>query len=236
MNQTQLEELFREKFDTWYEPLKEFIHTEEFLKIGTQVNIRSNQTIVYPKKPDIFKAFKDTSWNETRVVILGESPYCTPKYASGLAFGVSHDLINSLNPFPPLLENIATEVEQDLYDGLNFIDYTLEHWSEQGVLMLNTALTVEENKPGSHKILWKPFIEYVVKTISENKPGTIWLLWGDNAKSYKTFINSETNHILESGSPSPLSANKGTWFGNKHFSKTNEILEAANGPEFKIKW
>jgi uracil-DNA glycosylase len=231
-----LTQFFKDQFGTWYEPLEGFINTDAFKQIGTQIGKRRKETVVYPSSKDTFNVFRAVDWDKVRVVVLGQDPYYTPSTAYGVAFGVSEEYCNSLKPFPPSLENILLEVEQDVYDGLHFPDHTLQNWLDQGVLLLNTALTVERGKPESHLALWKPFTEYVVKTISDNKPGTIWMLWGSKAKAYKKLINENTNHILESGHPSPLSANKGYWFGNKHFSKANAIIASQNGEEFKIKW
>jgi uracil-DNA glycosylase len=236
MIEQELVEFLQKKFHSWYIPLKDYLHSKEFLLMGSEVNKRSKQIVMYPKKEHIFKVFEKTDWKNTKVVIIGQEPYCTPLYASGLAFGVSHELINSLSPFPPILEHIANEVEEDVHNGLNFLDYTLEDWSNQGVMLLNAALTVEHGKPGTSLSLWKPFTEHVIKTISDKKPGTIFLLWGSQVAYYKKFINQTANHVIESPGPYPLSIAAKTWNGSTPFSKINKIIEAANGPEFKIKW
>ena len=159
-------------------------------------------------------------------------PYHTPNCADGLAFSCK-------NPhyIPPSLKNIYREIEDDVYNGLNmhlYLDYTLDKWAEQGILLLNTALTVEKGLPESHIHLWRGFTETVISKLNDYKNGTIWLLWGSKAKKWKKYISSDTNFILESGHPSPLSANRKLWFGNKHFSTVNQILYNQNGD--KILW
>jgi uracil-DNA glycosylase len=127
------------------------------------------------------------------------------------------------------------EVETDIYNGLNLNQqYNLIEWAKQGVLLLNTALTVEEHKPGSHIKIWKPFTEYVFKILENEKSNIVYMLWGNESKKYKNLINCNNNYILESGHPSPLSANKGLWFNNKHFSKCNDYLIKQN--KYKINW
>lgn len=154
--------------------------------------------------------------------------------ADGLAFSTEMSAY-----CPPSLQNILIEVEKDVYGGFNLQqrgEYSLKGWAEQGVLLLNTALTVEQDAPESHLEIWKHFTNYVISIIALDRPGTIFLLWGGKAKAYKHLINEKNNFVLESGHPSPLSANKGHWFGNQHFSKTNEILRKQNGKEFEILW
>jgi uracil-DNA glycosylase len=236
MSEQELKIFFKEKVETWYDPLKQFLHSDAFMSIGRYINVRSKETIVMPSPDRIFRAFHLTKWDEVRVVIINQDPYPASEYASGIAFGIDNEFENLFIPYPASLQNILDEVENDLYNGLNFPDYTLESWCKQGVLMLNAALTVENGIPGSHVALWDPFTKEVVKAISNNKPGTIWLLWGEHAQTYKPLINLETNHVLECGSPNPHSVKKGLWFNNKHFSETNAILEKANGTKFKIKW
>lgn len=188
---------------------------------------------VFPEPNKCFNAFNLCPWDKVRVVILGQDPYTTPGVADGLAFS-SGLLIYC----PPSLSNIFNEIETDIFGGHARVpeNYSLERWAEQGVLLINTALTVEEGSPGSHLFVWNNFTNYVLKKLSEEKTGLIFLLWGGHAKGYKSFINEKVHHILESGHPSPLSANKGHWYGNKHFSQTNKILISQNGSDAAIKW
>ena len=155
-------------------------------------------------------------------MIIGQDPYHGPGQANGLCFSVNDSITH-----PPSLINIFKEIEQDLK-----IPYpksgNLERWANQGVLLLNATLTVRAHQAGSHqKKGWETFTDAVIKIISENKKGIIFLLWGGFAKNKIRLIDTTKHHVLTSGHPSPLSANKGYWFGNKHFSKTNSLLERA---------
>jgi uracil-DNA glycosylase len=160
--------------------------------------------------------------------------------AHGLAF--SYKPVNETDfHVPKSLQTILTEVEEDVYN-CNFeelgvlITPNLENWAQQGILLLNTALTVEYKNPGSHLALWKPFTSYLIEYLNECNPGLIWMLWGNDAKLYKQKLNNN-HHILEAGHPSPLNCNPKTTFkGCKHFSKANEILEKMNGKNAKIVW
>jgi len=215
----------------WFKSLQHFLETDEMEKIRLSVLKARKITNVYPSAKNMFRAFQLTPLEEVKVVILGMDPYHTPKHATGVAFSSGVDY-----PRPPSLTNILKEVEDDYYKGLNLeIDYKycLDDWAAQGVLLINTALTVEQSKPGSHTALWQPFTIEVMKVLQQ-KTGIIYLLWGNHAKQFKKWIFN-SNHILEAVHPSPLSAHGG-FFGCKHFTKTNEILEQMNGKEFKIKW
>ena len=165
--------------------------------------------IVFPKKEDVFKAFI----KNPRVVILGQDPYHNDNEATGLAFAVPNEVKN-----PPSLRNIFKELENDL--GIKKCDSTLLDWKKQGILLLNTSLTVEKNKPNSHQKIWKPYITEYIKELGKDK-NIIWVLWGSNARSYKKYI---AGHIIESVHPSPLSSYRG-FFGSKPFSKINALLK-----------
>ena len=174
----------------------------------------------YPPGKQIFNAFEHCNFQDLKVVIIGQDPYHGPNQANGLCFSV-HDGIKH----PPSLINIFKEIEQDLN-----IPYpqsgNLERWADQGVLLLNATLTVRAHEAGSHQNKgWEIFTDAVIKTISNNKENVIFLLWGGFAKKKSKLIDSKKHYILQSGHPSPLSANRGYWFGNKHFSKTNSLLE-----------
>jgi uracil-DNA glycosylase len=183
----------------------------------------------YPKEGDIFAAFNHCRLDQTKVVIIGQDPYHGPNQANGLCFsvngGVSH---------PPSLINIFREIESDL--GTAYPDDgNLERWADQGVLLLNATLTVRAHEAGSHQNKgWELFTDTVIKKLSDEKEGLVFLLWGGFAKKKVKLINAKRHYILTSGHPSPLSANRGYWFGNKHFSKTNKIL-LENGKQ-SIKW
>ncbi|MAW93786.1 MULTISPECIES: uracil-DNA glycosylase [unclassified Leeuwenhoekiella] len=177
----------------------------------------------YPKGRDIFKAFDFCPLDEVKVVILGQDPYHGPGQAHGLCFSVPEGIA-----MPPSLINIFKELETDL--NKPFPDSgNLEHWAKQGVLLLNATLTVRAHQAGSHQGMgWETFTDAVITAISENREGVIFLLWGGFAKKKASKINSAKHTILTSGHPSPLSANRGYWFGNRHFSKVNSTLVEQN--------
>ncbi len=180
----------------------------------------------YPKGPDIFAAFDHCPFDETKVVIIGQDPYHGPGQANGLCFSVKDGMAH-----PPSLINIFKEIERDL--GKPYPKSgNLEPWAAQGVLLLNATLTVRAHAAGSHQNKgWEHFTDAVIKKISSEKENVLFLLWGGFAKKKIKLIDSEKHHILTSGHPSPLSANRGFWFGNQHFSQCNEILrELGNKP------
>jgi uracil-DNA glycosylase len=184
---------------------------------------------IYPILPNIFKVFLNLIEKDISVVILGQDPYYTTikrngkeiPYATGLAFGIPD---NAIHPIPPSLVNILKESKSKLQDR------TLNTWVDQGVMLLNTSLTVEKGKPESHLEIWKLFIEDVISDISVTIPGVIFVLWGNHAKSFKKCINKNTSYILESSHPSPLSAHRG-FIGCNHFKSINKILKSMNKKE-----
>lgn len=183
----------------------------------------------YPKGNQIFSAFDTCKFDDVKVVIIGQDPYHGPGQANGLCFSVNDGVA-----FPPSLNNIFKEIEKDLNKPFPKSG-NLERWAKQGVLLLNATLTVEQSKPGSHQNQgWETFTDAVIKAVSEHKENVIFLLWGGFAKSKASLIDKNKHHILTSGHPSPMSANRGYWFGNKHFSKTNEFLKSKGLPE--IEW
>jgi len=177
----------------------------------------------YPKGSDIFKAFEYSKFETTKIVIIGQDPYHGPKQANGLCFSVQDGITH-----PPSLINIFKELESDV--GMKYPKSgDLSAWAKQGVLLLNATLTVRASMAGSHqKKGWETFTNEVIKQISNHKTKVVFLLWGGYAKQKKKLIDTNMHFILESGHPSPLSANRGHWFGNRHFSKTNSLLEQAD--------
>ncbi|MBT8185058.1 MAG: uracil-DNA glycosylase [Eudoraea sp.] len=173
----------------------------------------------YPRGKDIFAAFEHSSFINTKVVIIGQDPYHGPKQANGLCFSVNDGL-----PHPPSLVNIFKEIREDL--GTPYPKSgNLNRWADQGVLLLNATLTVRAQQAASHQSKgWERFTDAVIKKVSVEKTGVVFLLWGGYAKKKAGLIDKDKHHILSSGHPSPLSANRGYWFGNKHFSKTNALL------------
>ena len=173
----------------------------------------------YPKGKDIFAAFDRSPFDQTKVVIIGQDPYHGPDQANGLCFSVKDGI-----PHPPSLINIFKEIETDL--GKPYPKSgNLQPWADQGVLLLNATLTVRAHQAGSHQNKgWETFTDAVIKKLSREKVGLVFLLWGGFAKKKAALIDKNKHHILTSGHPSPLSANRGYWFGNRHFSTTNRLL------------
>ena len=201
--------LLAEEFDKpYFKDLVDFVKTEY------------TQHTCYPKGKDIFKAFDLCSFDDLKVVIIGQDPYHGPGQAHGLCFSVP----NGVAP-PPSLTNIYKELETDLSISAP-ANGNLERWAEQGVLLLNATLTVRAHQAGSHQGKgWEQFTDRVIELISEQKENVVFLLWGGFAKKKAAKVNKQKHHILTSGHPSPLSANRGYWFGNQHFSKTNALLQ-----------
>ena len=202
--------LKKESFNNSYNaPLKNvFEELEQNKKITPDIN-------------NIFKAFELCKYESTKVVIFGQDPYFQEGYANGLAFSVNRD-----KKIPSSLNNIFTEIKSDI-GNLIASDGYLKCWADQGVLLLNSSLTVEIGSPGSHsKIGWKDFIIDIVKLLSI-KENIVFMLWGNHAKFLEQYINEDKNLILKSSHPSPLSAYRG-FFGNKHFSSCNSYLKSKN--------
>jgi uracil-DNA glycosylase len=174
----------------------------------------------YPPGSQIFNAFDWCPFDKLKVVIIGQDPYHGHGQANGLCFSVNDGITH-----PPSLINIFKEIEQDL--GLPYpTSGNLERWAKQGVLLLNATLTVRANQAGSHQNKgWEQFTDAVISTISNEKENVVFLLWGGFAKQKIKLIDMSKHYVLSTGHPSPLSANRGYWFGNKHFSKTNFQLE-----------
>lgn len=183
----------------------------------------------YPRGSDIFNAFNHCQFDDLKVVIIGQDPYHGPNQANGLCFSVSDGVSH-----PPSLTNIFKELQTDI--GMSYPKSgNLMSWADQGVLLLNATLTVRAHEAGSHqKKGWETFTDAVIKTINDHKKNVVFLLWGGFAKKKSKLIDAKKHHILTSGHPSPLSANRGYWFGNKHFSKTNEFLKSIGKSE--IDW
>jgi len=182
--------------------------------------LKRNKKIT-PDINNIFKAFELCKYKSTKVVIFGQDPYFQKGYANGLAFSVDEG-----KKIPSSLNNIFTEIKSDT-GNLYASDGYLKCWADQGVLLLNSSLTVEIDSPGSHsKIGWNDFITDIVKVLS-SKEKIVFMLWGNHASFFEQYINKDKNLILKSSHPSPLSAYRG-FFGNKHFSKCNAYLTSKN--------
>lgn len=192
---------------------------EYFKSLMIFVKFNYENKTCYPPINSIFKALKICSFESLKVVILGQDPYHGINQADGLSFSVS-----KIAKHPPSLINIFKEIKNDL--NIDYPKYgNLNSWGNQGVLLLNSTLTVEEGKPGSHqKKGWELFTDEIIQYISNNKNNVVFMLWGNYSKMKSKLIDESKHLILTSGHPSPLSANRGFWFGNKHFSKANKYL------------
>lgn len=199
----------------------------DVLKIFVEAEYSFNEC--FPPKHQLFNAFDLCPFNKLKVVIIGQDPYHSDNQANGLCFSVNESI-----PLPQSLINIFRELQDDL--GVDYPDSgDLSSWARQGVLLLNSTLSVRRNEPASHqKQGWEKFTNQVIKSISEEFTNIVFLLWGAHAKQKKRLIDLDKHWVLESGHPSPLSANRGYWFGNKHFSQTNALLKSVG--KTPIKW
>ncbi|WP_411030640.1 uracil-DNA glycosylase [Spongiimicrobium sp. 3-5] len=209
--------------ESWKEQLSEEFNKPYFAKLVNFVKTEYGSGTCYPKGSDIFAAFDHSPFQETKVVIIGQDPYHGPGQANGLCFSVKDGIAH-----PPSLINIFKELETDL--GKPYPKSgNLESWADQGVLLLNATLTVRAHQAASHQNQgWESFTDAVIKKLSDEKEGLVFLLWGGFAKKKVALIAANRHHVLTAGHPSPLSANRGYWFGNKHFSKCNLLLAQQN--------
>ena len=211
----------------WDEVLDEEIHKEYFLKILYELRELYKKKEIFPPQKEIFNAFK-LPYKDVKVVILGQDPYHGVGEAHGYAFSTLSTKLH------PSLKNIYKELYDDLAIEKDYNDGDLTKWQDQGVMLLNTGLTVEKDKPNSHKDMgWHEFTDAVIQKLNEKDTPVVFILWGNNARSKKQFIINKRHLIIESAHPSPFSARNG-FFGSKPFSKTNEFLESNNID--KIDW
>lgn len=203
----------------WDELLKEEFKKEYYLKLREFLKTEYGTRRVYPPMQDIFNALRYTSYSEVKAVILGQDPYHGFGQAHGLCFSVK----KGVEP-PPSLKNIFSEIQNDV--GIAPPSHgELTGWAKQGVLLLNTTLTVQESKPNSHKGKgWEIFTDRVISLLNDRQEPIVFLLWGANARAKKQWITNPVHRILECAHPSPFSATYG-FFGCRHFSKTNAYLE-----------
>ncbi|TVZ54772.1 uracil-DNA glycosylase [Lutibacter sp. Hel_I_33_5] len=207
--------------NVWNTSLQSEFNKSYFKELIDFVSQEYNSHQCFPIKDDIFAAFNYCSFDDVKVVVIGQDPYHGENQANGLCFSVKDGIKH-----PPSLINIFKEQTTDL--GKEYPESgDLSSWAKQGVLLLNATLTVRAHEAGSHqKQGWETFTDAVIKEISNQKENVVFLLWGGFAKKKVKLIDKKKHHILESGHPSPLSANRGYWFGNQHFSKTNEYLNS----------
>ena len=212
---------------SWDLVLKDEYNKDYFKRLRSFLKSEYSSKICYPKKEEIFNSLLYTNYNDVKVVILGQDPYHGENEAHGFCFSVRNNVKR-----PPSLNNILKE----LYSDLKIIrkENELIDWAKQGVLLLNSVLTVVKDTPLSHRgIGWEEFTDSIIKKINEKQSIVVYILWGSYARSKKNLITNPKHYIIESAHPSPLSASRG-FFGSKPFSKTNEIL-AKNNIE-PIKW
>lgn len=211
----------------WDSILKDEYEKEYFLNIKEKVRSEYKNKTIFPPADRVFYAFRMTSYKDTRVVILGQDPYHGVGEANGLCFSVNRGI-----KMPPSLKNIYKELYSDL--GIERNDTDLSDWARSGVLLLNSVLTVEKDKPASHKFVgWEEFTDNVIKKLNEKEESIVFILWGNFAKGKMKCITNPKHLVISSAHPSPFSVNYG-FFGSRPFSKTNEFLRK-NGLK-EIEW
>tara|TARA_B100001964_G_scaffold46618_1_gene52054 strand:- start:176 stop:868 length:693 start_codon:yes stop_codon:yes gene_type:complete len=213
----------------WTEHLAGISKMDYFQSLLSFLNDRARSNIIYPPKGTWFKAFEYSSFANTKVIILGQDPYHGEGQAEGLSFSVPKGV-----PIPPSLRNIYKELEANVVAFESPDHGHLSCWAKQGVLLLNSVLTVEKNSPASHANQgWEIFTDNVIKLLNEKRDNLVFLLWGAHAGKKSNLIEPERHLILRSTHPSPFSANNG-FFGSRHFSRTNEYLQATD--QSPIQW
>lgn len=211
---------------TWKDIIENEQQKPYYGKLKEEIDKRYKNSIVFPEKQNIFKAFSLTPIDNLKVVILGQDPYHGFGQAQGLSFSTPNNIKN-----PPSMVNILKEINDDLGKKSVCEDGDLTPWAKQGIMLLNTILTVEQGLAKSHHNLgWEIFTDNIIKYISDNKENVIFLLWGSPAISKTKLIDKNKHFILTAPHPSPLSVYRG-FYGCKHFSKTNEILKKLNKEE-----
>lgn len=212
----------------WLEPLKSEFSKDYYKELHKKVVEEYNTTRIFPDSEDIFNAFHLTPLSDVKVVIIGQDPYHNIGQAHGLCFSVKPEV-----EIPPSLDNIYKELKEDMGCYIPNNGYLVK-WAKQGVLLLNTVLTVRAHQPNSHRgIGWEQFTDAAICAVNELDKPVVYMLWGKPAQSKKSMLNNEKHLILEAPHPSPLSAYRG-FFGCKHFSRANEFL-VQNGLE-PIDW
>lgn len=227
MKHLELTEFLRNSFgESWYDVLKDHLHSDYFYALGSKINEEESKYILYPSKENRFRAFRETPFNLLTSIIIAQDPYATASAADGLCF--SNSLVDKASPS---LNNIFKELYEDIEEPS--LDKDLSNWAKQGILMLNTALTVREGQPNSHKELWAIFTSTVIQTISEYKNDIVWMMWGNQAQYYKRIISNKTHGFVCTSHPSPLGAYHGDvpFIGSRCFSKFNNELRKRNKPE-----
>ena len=207
--------------DSWKQYLNAEFDKEYFANLTKLVRQEYQNHQCFPPGRQVFNAFNLCPFTDVKVVIIGQDPYHEPGQAMGLSFSVPVG-----TTIPPSLVNIFKEIQQDLGNPIPQ-DGDLTRWSKQGVLLLNATLTVRAHEANSHqKLGWNQFTDAAIKALSDHRQGLVYMLWGGYARSKRYLINQQHNLVLESVHPSPLSANRGGWFGQHQFSRCNAYLES----------
>ena len=207
---------------SWKSFFKDEIQKDYFTKLMQEVENEYESSVCFPPQDLIFNAFEKCNFNDLKVVIIGQDPYHGDGEANGLCFSVNDGI-----KIPPSLKNIFAEINADFDSIFLPTNGNLDRWAKQGILLLNASLTVKKDVANSHKHLkWNVFTNNVINYISDNSNNIVFLLWGSFAQKKGNKINRDNHLVLECGHPSPLSANRGFWFGNKHFSQTNIYLKS----------
>lgn len=205
---------------TWKEHLQEEFAKDYFQQLTSDVRREYTTTTCYPPGALIFNAFNLCPFDKVKVVIIGQDPYHEPGEAHGLSFSVQDGIA-----FPPSLQNIFKEIQQDLGTPIP-TSGNLTRWAEQGVLLLNATLTVRAHQANSHAMLgWQQFTDAAIRALATHRQHVVYMLWGSNARKKAMMIDRQNNLVLESVHPSPLSANRGGWFGQHQFSRCNAYLQ-----------
>ena len=213
---------------SWDEFLNNEFKQKYFIELSSFLKQQYQNEIIYPQKTDVFNAFLYTDLDKVKVVILGQDPYHQPNQAMGLAFSVNKNVA-----LPASLKNIYKEISNQLHVKMSD-NGCLIKWARQGVLLLNTVLTVKKDCPNSHKDKgWEIFTDHVIEYVDKQKQPMVFMLWGNNAKSKMNLLKNKSHLVLTAAHPSPLSAYHG-FFGNNHFVLANQYL-TKNGLE-KIDW
>ena len=213
----------------WKEILSEEFEKPYFRELTDFVRQEYASRRIFPRGSNIFRAFDKCPFDKLKVVIIGQDPYHGEGQANGLCFSVADGV-----PFPPSLQNIFQEVADDTGSPIP-TSGNLDRWAEQGVLLLNATLTVRAHQAASHQRKgWEEFTDAAIKALNADRDHLVFILWGGYARSKAALIDQSRHLVLQSVHPSPLSANRGGWFGNHHFSRANDYLEA-HGME-PIRW
>lgn len=210
------------KYNTWKEFFNDISKKEYFQNLMTFVNHEYDTKVIFPKKEDMWNAFKFTALKDVKVVILGQDPYPNPNQAMGLAFSVNDGIAlprSLINIFKEIMNEYKLDIEIPKSGNLSYL-------SKQGVLLLNPYLTVEAHKPLSHKIKeYDLLFKDIMNLLNESDNPIVFLLWGNNAKKYEKFLTNPKHLVIKTSHPSPLSANQGGWFNSNCFMKANDYLK-----------